>query len=150
VQLSFWAQWLLGAVVTVLCVLSVYLGVACWALCRRMGVAWLGVIMAILVAAVYLTTIAQGVAIAMEQRAQVTAEGVPQPLFGLEPRLACVVPVAGPYSYVGQPVEPASGPVVYFGRADGRLAVWSEESGGVLLDGQAVGLRFVPPGSTCS
>jgi hypothetical protein len=47
-------------------------------------------------------------------------------------------------------VGPASGPVVYFGRADGRLAVWSEPSGGVLLDGQAASLRFVEPGSTCS
>ena len=40
---------------------------------------------------------------------------------------------------VGRPVEPSPAPVVYFGRADGRLAIWSTQSGGVLLDGQAVG-----------
>lgn len=151
VQVSFWAQWLLGAAATVACALGVYIGVALWAVFRRSGqVSWLGTIIAVLVAATYLLTMVQGVRISVEQRARPTADGVPSPLFGLRPRLAGVVPTSGPCSYVGQLVDHAAGPVVYFGRADGRLAVWSEQSGGVLLDGQAVGLRFVEPRSTCT
>jgi hypothetical protein len=151
VQVPFWGQWLTGAVATVLCMSGVYIGVALWAVFRRLGrVSLYGVIMAVLIAVIYLLTVVQGVLLFVEQRAQVTADGVPSPLPGLWPRLACIEETGGPYSYVGQPVDPASEPVVYFGRADGRLAVWSARSGGVLLDGQAVGLRFVEPGSTCS
>jgi hypothetical protein len=152
VQVSFWAQWLLGAAATVGCALGVYIGVALWAVCRRLGrVPFAGVVMAILVAAVYLLTVAQVVVMLVEQRAQVSAEGVPGSLFGLWPRLACVEATAEgeTYSYVGRPVDRTAGPVVYFGRADGRLAVWSPGSGGVLLDGQAVSLRFVEPGDVC-
>jgi hypothetical protein len=151
VQVPFWGQWLTGAVATALCMFGVYIGVALWAVFRRLGrVSLYGVIMAVLIAVIYLLTVVQGVLMSVEQRAQVTADGVPSPLPGLWPRLACIEETGGPYSYVGQPVDPASEPVVYFGRADGRLAVWSARSGGVLLDGQAVGLRFVEPGSTCS
>jgi len=151
VQVSFWAQWLLGAVATVGCGLGVYIGVALWAVFRRLGrVPWLGVIMATLVGAVYFVTMVEAVEIEVAERARVTAQGLPRPLFGLRPQLACVEPTSGPYSYVGRPVDPRSGPVVYFGRADGRLAVWSAPSGGVLLDGQAVALRIVQPGDTCT
>ncbi|OLT08796.1 hypothetical protein BJF90_11590 [Pseudonocardia sp. CNS-004] len=105
---------------------------------------------AVLVGAIYFLTMVQAVEAVVADRAAVTAGGVPQPLFGLVPQLACIEPTGGTYSYVGRPVDPRSGPVVYFGRADGRLAVWSPESGGVLLDGQATALRFVQPGDTCS
>lgn len=37
VQVSFWAQWLLGAAATAGCGLGVYIGVALWAVFRRSG-----------------------------------------------------------------------------------------------------------------
>jgi hypothetical protein len=151
VHVSFWAQWLLGALATVGCLVGVYIGVALWAVTRRFGkVPWGGVVMAVLVAAVYFLVAVQIAEFLVKEQARVTADGLPRPVIGLWPRLACVVTAGESYSYVGQPVERTAGPVVYFGRADGRLAVWSARSGGVLLDGQAVGLRFVQPGSTCS
>ncbi|MGH3587936.1 MAG: hypothetical protein ACRDQ0_16625, partial [Pseudonocardia sp.] len=115
VQISLWAQWLLGAFATVLGALGIYLGVALWAVFRRWGGdPWMGMLLAVLVAAVYLTTISEGVVMGVAQRAQLTADGVPGTLPGLRPRLACVVATGGPFSYVGQPIEPAAGPVVYF------------------------------------
>lgn len=149
VTVTFVEQWLLGAFATFTVLLSIYFGVAMWAVVRRfVGRSLIieGMISTYVV--VLLVLLALVGFIAVEQRAEINENGLPIGVLGLEPRLACVVPVAGPYSYVGQPVEP--GPVVYFGRADGRLAVWSAQSGGVLLDGQAVALRFVQPGSACS
>lgn len=151
VQISLWAQWSLGVSALAVALLSIYLGVAYGVIGRRFGVdRWLIALLSVPIAAFMFMTAAAATTDNVLQRAQVNATGLPRPLFGLQPRLACVVPVDGQYSYVGQLVDPASGPVVYFGRADGRLAVWSERSGGVLLDGQAVGLRFVQPGSTCA
>jgi hypothetical protein len=150
VSVTYFHQWGLGASVTLLLLLGIYPGVAFWAVGRRfIGISGIGVVMTCLVTLVYLLSVLVLVLVDLGQRAEIDENGLPAGLIGLEPRLACVVPVAGPYSYVGQPVESTPGPVIYFGRADGRLAIWSEQSGGVLLDGQAVGLRFVQPGSTC-
>jgi hypothetical protein len=151
VNVTFVEQWLLGALVMFFVLASIYFGVAVWAVGRRfVGRSSIidGMISTYVV--FLLVVLALAGVVNVGQRAAIKEDGLPTGVPGLEPRLACVVPVAGPYSYVGQPVEPASGPVVYFGRADGRLAVWSVRSGGVLLDGQAVGLRFVQPGSTCT
>jgi hypothetical protein len=144
-------QWALGAVVPLVVLLIAYFGAAAWALGRRFGGRSLIVEALISIYVVVLLVVLALLGyVGLEQRAQIKESGLPTGMLGLEPRLACVEPVAGPYSYVGQPVDLTSGPVVYFGRADGRLAVWSERSGGVLLDGQAVALRFVQPGSRCS
>lgn len=150
VSTTYFHQWVIGAFVTSLLLLGVYPGVAFWAVGRRfIGASWVGTVMTCFVTIIYLLSVALFVLVYLQDRAEIAENGLPAGLTGLEPRLACVVPVAEPYSYVGQPVERTSEPVVYFGRADGRLAVWSARSGGVLLDGQAVGLRFVQPGSTC-
>jgi hypothetical protein len=151
VQIPFWSQWAWGASTVAIALLGIYLGVAWSVVGRRLGVPmWVVALFVVPFTALIVAIVADATLDNVRYRARVDASGLPTPLFALRPRLACVVPVAGPYSYVGQPVGPTSGPVVYFGRADGRLAVWSDQSGGVLLDGQAVGLRFVPPGSTCS
>jgi hypothetical protein len=148
VQISFWSQWAWGASTVAIALLGIYLAVAWGVVGRRLGVhRWLVALFVAPFTALMVAIVADATLDNVRHRAQVDASGLPSPLFALRPRLACVVPVAGPYSYVGQPVEP--GPVVYFGRSDGRLAVWSAQSGGVLLDGQAVALRFVQPGSTC-
>jgi hypothetical protein len=150
VSVTYFHQWALGASVTLLLLLGIYPGLAFWAVGRRfIGISAIGMVMNGLVTIVYLLSVALIVVLSVEQRAEIDENGLPDELIGLEPRLACVTAVAEPYSYVGQPVEAASGSIVYFGRADGRLAVWHAQSGGVLLDGQAVGLRFVQPGSTC-
>jgi hypothetical protein len=151
VQISFWSQWAWGASTVAIALLGIYLGVAWGVVGRRLGVnLWLVALFVVPFTALIVAIVADATLDNVQRRAQVDASGLPSPLFALQPRLACVVPVAGAYSYVGQPVAPTSGPVVYFGRADGRLAVWSAQSGGVLLDGQGVALRFVQPGSTCS
>jgi hypothetical protein len=151
VQIPFWSQWAWGAGTVAIALLGIYLGVAWGVVGLRLGVhRWLVALFVLPFTALVVAIVADATLDNVQYRARVDASGLPSPLFALRPRLACVVPVAGPYSYVGQPTERTAGPVVYFGRADGRLAVWSERSGGVLLDGQAVGLRFVQPGSTCS
>jgi hypothetical protein len=151
VTVTFVEQWGLGALVMLVVLVSIYLGVVIWAVVRRFGGrSLIAEAMISMYVAVLLVVLALVGFVGLERRAQINESGVPTGMLGLEPRLACVVPVGGAYSYVGQPVDPASGPVVYFGRADGRLAVWSAQLGGVLLDGQAVALRFVQRGSTCS
>jgi hypothetical protein len=151
VQIPFWSQWAWGASTVAIALLGIYLGVAWGVVGHRIGVhQWLVALFVVPFTALIVVIVIDATLDNVRHRAQVDTSGLPSPLFALRPRLACVVPVAEPYSYVGQPVDPASGPVVYFGRADGRLAVWSAQSGGVLLDGQAVGLRFVQPGTTCS
>jgi hypothetical protein len=130
--------------------LGIYLGVAWGLVGRRLGARlWLIALFVVPFTALIVPIVTDATLDNVRHRTQVDASGLPTPLFALRPRLACVVPVSRPYSYVGQPVDPRSGPVVYFGGADGRLAVWSAQSGGVLLDGQAVALRFVQPGSSC-
>lgn len=151
VQIPFWSQWAWGASTVAIALLGIYLGVAWGVVGSRLGVhRWLIALFVVPFTALIVAIVTDATLDNVQVRARVDASGLPSPLFALQPRLACVVPVAGPYSYMGQPVDPASGPVVYFGRADGRLAIWSAHSGGVLLDGQAVALRFVQPGSTCS
>lgn len=151
VQISFWSQWAWGASTVAIALLGIYLGVAWGVVGLRLGVPlWVVALFVVPFTALIVAIVTDATLDNVRYRTRVDASGLPSPLLALRPRLACVAPVAGSYSYVGQPVGPTSGPVVYFGRADGRLAVWSEQSGGVLLDGQAVGLRFVPPGSTCS
>jgi hypothetical protein len=150
VQIPFWSQWAWGASTVAIALLGIYLGVAWGVVGLRIGVhRWLVALFVLPFTALVIAIVADATLDNVHHRARVDASGLPSPLFSLRPRLACVVPVAGPFSYLGQPVERTAGPVVYFGRADGRLAVWSEPSGGVLLDGQSAALRFVQPGSTC-
>jgi hypothetical protein len=151
VTVSLVQQWAMGAFVTSVLLLGVYSGVAFWAVGRRfVGRSLIGEAMTGLYLIILLVIIVLLLLVALERRAGINENGLPTGLIGLEPRLVCVVPVNGPYSYVGQPIAPTTGAVVYFGRADGRLAVWSAQSGGVLLDGQAVALQFMQSGSTCS
>lgn len=150
VQISFWSQWAWGASTVAIALLGIYLGVAWGVVGHRLGVhRWLVALLVVPFTALIVVIVTDATLDNVRHRAQVDASGLPSPLFALQPRLACVVPMARSYSYVGQPMD-LSGPVVYFGRSDGRLAVWSAPSGGVLLDGQAVALRFVQPGSPCS
>lgn len=149
-QVSTWAQWALGALVTGAVLLGVYVGVTLWVLGRRfLGPSPVGVVLAVLVAALYAVGAAAIVVASVAARGRLGPDGLPGSLPGLRPVAVCVDPVEQPYSYVGRSAPRPGTAAVYFGRADGRLAVWSAETGGVLLDGQQVVLRVVDHSADC-
>lgn len=150
VQVSAWAQWALGALFTGVVLFGVYVGVAFWVLFRRtLGPSPVGVFFAVLVAVLYGLIAVLANMDGVADRARLGVDGLPRPLPGLQPVAVCVVPGEQPYSYVGRAAPQPGAPAVYFGRADGRLAVWTAETGGVLLDGQQVALRVVDDAVGC-
>jgi hypothetical protein len=104
--------------------LGIYLGIARGVVGLRLGVhRWQVALFVLPFTALVVAIVADATSDNVQYRARVDAGGLPGPLFSLRTRLACVVPVAGPYPYLGQPVERTAGPVVHFGRAGGRTTV---------------------------
>jgi hypothetical protein len=131
-QVAAWGQWALGALATGVVLLGMYVGMAFWVFLGRMlGPSTVGVFLAVLVAVLYglIAVLANMDGIAGRARLGVD---LPRALPGLQPVAVCVVPVEQPYSYVGRAAPQPGAAAVYFGRADGRLAVWTAQTGGVL------------------
>jgi hypothetical protein len=149
-QVAAWGQWALGALATGIVLLGVYVGVAFWVLFRRiLGPSPVGVFFAVVVAVIYGLIAVLGNMAGIADRARLGVDGLPRALPGLQPVAVCVVPVEQPYSFVGRAAPQPGAAAVYFGRADGRLAVWTAQTGGVLLDGQQVALRVVDDATSC-
>lgn len=149
VELLWWTQWTVGAAATAVVLLGAYVGVAFWAVATRMGSAPAGIVFGALIAAVYLVSALQVVVTAIDTRARPGPGGVPGPLAGLTPALVCVETLQQPFSYIGAGAPLPGEAAIYFGRSDGRAALWSAASGGVLVDEQAVSLRVVQDATAC-
>ena len=149
-QVSAWAQWALGALATGLVLLGAYVGVAFWVLFRRLlGPSPAGVFFAVVIALIYALSVVSGTMDGIIERTRPGVDGLPRGLPGLRPVAVCITPVQEPFSYIGRAAPRSGDPAVYLGRADGRLAVWTADTGGVLLDGQQVGLRVVDALGEC-
>ncbi|MGC7099347.1 hypothetical protein ACPZ19_32130 [Amycolatopsis lurida] len=148
-------RWLSGAVCTGIALAGAYLVLAGWGMFRRIGAVRGGVTGAfgwsvlLFVSVLYLlTAILAGFQVA-RQAAEAGPGQLPGYWPGVHPAWVCWQPTGtDPVPFAGNGLPPTDQAVAWLGTADGRHALWTPTTRGVLVPDDVI-LRKVPTGGRC-